>query len=99
MEADVKDDLSGNFRSLMVGLINGGRDESEDVDEEKVKEDAKVNSYFLTFLCAYSCMPMGLKSNMEKLKSDRTYLKHAKGLELLRKCTNLFSIQEATPIW
>jgi hypothetical protein len=42
MEADVKEDLSGNFRSLMVGMINGGRDESEDVDDEKVKEDAKV---------------------------------------------------------
>lgn len=42
MEEDVADDLSGNIRSLMVGLINGGRDESEEVDEEKVQEDAKV---------------------------------------------------------
>ena len=42
MEEDISGDLSGNFRALMVGLINGGRDESEEVDEEKVQEDAKV---------------------------------------------------------
>lgn len=42
MEEDVSEDLSGNFRALMVGLLVGGRDESEDVDDEKVQEDAKV---------------------------------------------------------
>ncbi|XP_021961654.1 annexin A13 [Folsomia candida] len=42
MEEDVAEDLSGNIRALMVGLINGGRDESDDVDDEKVQEDAKT---------------------------------------------------------
>ncbi|ODN03044.1 Annexin A13 [Orchesella cincta] len=41
MEEDVAEDLSGEFRSLVVGIINGGRDESEEVDSDKVKEDAK----------------------------------------------------------
>lgn len=36
------EDLSGDFRSLIVGIINGGRDESEEVDSDKVQEDAKV---------------------------------------------------------
>lgn len=44
MEEDVAEDLSGDFRSLVVGIINGGRDESEEVDAEKVQEDAKVNA-------------------------------------------------------
>ncbi len=44
MEEDVSEDLSGNIRQLMIGLINGGRDESDDVDDEKVQEDAKVRN-------------------------------------------------------
>jgi len=43
MEEDVAGDLSGNFRALMVGLINGGRDEDAEVDDAKVQEDAKVH--------------------------------------------------------
>lgn len=43
MEEDVAEDLSGDLRSLIVGIINGGRDEGEEVDSEKVQEDAKVN--------------------------------------------------------
>jgi len=42
MEEDVAGDLSGDLRSLMVGLINAGRDESEEIDAEKVQQDAKV---------------------------------------------------------
>lgn len=42
MEEDVADDLSGDFRSLIIGIINGGRDESDAVDMDKVQEDARV---------------------------------------------------------
>ncbi len=45
MEEDVAEDLSGDLRSLIIGIINGGRDESEEVDSEKVQEDAKVNEW------------------------------------------------------
>ncbi|CAL8135319.1 unnamed protein product [Orchesella dallaii] len=41
MEEDVAEDLSGDFRALVIGIINGGRDESEEVDSDKVQEDAK----------------------------------------------------------
>lgn len=42
MEEDVADDLDGEFRLLMVSVINAGREESEEVDMDKVKEDAQV---------------------------------------------------------
>ncbi|CAG7830130.1 unnamed protein product [Allacma fusca] len=42
MEEDVTDDLSGDVRTLMVSLINAGRDESEAIDPDKVREDAQA---------------------------------------------------------
>jgi len=42
MEADVSDDLSGDLKAFMVSLMSAGRDESEEVDFEQVKQDAKV---------------------------------------------------------
>ena len=42
MEEDVADDLDGEFRLLMISVINAGRDQSDEIDMEKVKEDAQV---------------------------------------------------------
>ncbi len=38
----MSDDLSGDLKNFMVSLMSAGRDESEDIDFEQVKQDAKV---------------------------------------------------------
>jgi len=42
LENDIKGDTSGPFKGLMVSILQGERDESDDVDDEAAKKDAKI---------------------------------------------------------
>jgi len=41
LEDDIVGDTSGDFRRFMVSLLQANRDEGDDVDQDKVEEDAK----------------------------------------------------------
>ncbi|CAG2210015.1 Annexin A5,Annexin A13 [Mytilus edulis] len=42
LEADVAGDTSGNFKRLLVGLLQANRDESKEFDRNKAKQDAQA---------------------------------------------------------
>ncbi|KAK3106197.1 hypothetical protein FSP39_014869 [Pinctada imbricata] len=42
LEEDVVGDTSGNFQRLLVGLLQGNRDESKEFDRNKAKQDAQA---------------------------------------------------------
>jgi annexin A7/11 len=41
LEDDVRKDTSGHFQHILISLLQGNRSEDQELDDQKVKKDAK----------------------------------------------------------
>ena len=74
MEEDVAEDLSGEFRLLMISVINAGRDEGDEIDTDKVKEDAQVR---MSLFCYHNVLEEQFTpSDLHNLSTMQTVRKH-----------------------